>query len=44
MEMIKRKEKNTMIIPPNMGHITEMVATVISVLGHAKQARETKSS
>jgi len=31
------KENNTMIIPANMGDISAMVATVMSVLGHAKQ-------
>ena len=30
------KENNTMIIPANMGDISAMVATVMSVLGHAK--------
>ena len=38
------KENNTMIIPANMGDISSMVATVMSVLGHAKQGRETKSA
>lgn len=38
------KESNTMIIPANMGDISAMVATVMSVLGHAKQANETKSA
>ena len=38
------KENNTMIIPANMGDISAMVATVMSVLGHAKQASETKSA
>ena len=38
------KENNTMIIPANMGDISSMVATVMSVLGHAKQGRDTKSS
>ena len=37
------KENNTMIIPANMGDISSMVATVMSVLGHAKQGSETKS-
>jgi len=37
------KETNTMIIPANMGDISAMVATVMSVLGHAKQGSETKS-
>ena len=31
------KENNTMIIPSNMGDISAMVATVMSVLEHAKQ-------
>lgn len=38
------KENNTMIIPSNMGDISSMVATVMSVLGHAKQASETKNA
>jgi regulator of protease activity HflC (stomatin/prohibitin superfamily) len=38
------KENNTMIIPTNMGDISSMVATVMSVLGHAKQGSETKNS
>jgi len=38
------KENNTMIIPANMGDISSMVATVMSVLGHAKQGTETKSA
>jgi len=38
------KENNTMIIPANMGDISSMVATVMSVLGHAKQGSETKNS
>jgi len=37
------KENNTMIIPANMGDISAMVATVMSVLGHAKQVSETKT-
>jgi hypothetical protein len=36
------KENNTMIIPANMGDISAMVATLMSVLGHAKQGNETK--
>jgi len=36
------KENNTMIIPANMGDISAMVATLMSVLGHAKQGSETK--
>jgi len=38
------KENNTMIIPANMGDISAMVATVMSVLGHAKKGSETKSA
>ena len=38
------KENNTMIIPANMGDISSMVATVMSVLGHAKQGSETKNT
>ena len=38
------KENNTMIIPANMGDISSMVATVMSVLGHAKQGDVTKST
>jgi regulator of protease activity HflC (stomatin/prohibitin superfamily) len=38
------KENNTMIIPTNMGDISSMVATVMSVLGHSKQGSETKSA
>lgn len=38
------KENNTMIIPANMGDISSMVATVMSVLGHAKQGSEPKSA
>jgi len=38
------KENNTMIIPANMGDISAMVATVMSVLGHAKQESKTKSA
>jgi regulator of protease activity HflC (stomatin/prohibitin superfamily) len=38
------KKNNTMIIPANMGDISSMVATVMSVLGHAKQGSETKSA
>lgn len=36
------KENNTMIIPANLGDMSSMVATVMSVLGHAKQGSETK--
>ena len=38
------KENNTMIIPSSMGDISAMVATVMSVLGHAKQGSETKNA
>ena len=38
------KENNTMIIPSNMGDISSMVATVMSVLGHAKQGSETRNA
>ncbi len=38
------KENNTMIIPSNMGDISSVVATVMSVLGHTKQGSETKSA
>jgi len=38
------KENNTMIIPANMGDISSMIATVMSVLGHAKQEPPTKTS
>lgn len=38
------KENNTMIIPSNMGDISSMVATVMSVLEHAKQANSSESS
>lgn len=38
------KENNTMIIPANMGDISSMVATVMSVLGHAKKGRDTNNS
>ena len=37
------KENNTMIIPANMGDISAMVATVMSVLGQAKQRTEIKN-
>jgi hypothetical protein len=33
-----------MIIPANMGDISGMVATVMSVLGHAKKGSETKDA
>jgi regulator of protease activity HflC (stomatin/prohibitin superfamily) len=38
------KENNTMIIPSNMGDISSMVATAMSVLGQAKQGSQTKSA
>ena len=38
------KENNTMIIPANMGDISAMVATVMSVLGHTKQTPPIQSS
>ena len=38
------KENNTMIIPSNMGDISATVATVMSVLEHAKQANQPKRS
>ena len=38
------KENNTMIIPSDLGDLSSMVATVMSVLGHAKQGRQTQSS
>jgi len=34
------KENNTMIIPANMGDVSSMVATVMSVLEHSKSAAE----
>ena len=37
------KENNTMIIPSNMGDISSMVATVMSVLEHAKQPNPSSS-
>ena len=37
------KENNTMIIPSNMGDISAMVATVMSVLEHAKQPNSSDS-
>ncbi len=36
------KENNTMIIPSNMGDISSTVATVMSVLEHAKQPQKAK--
>jgi regulator of protease activity HflC (stomatin/prohibitin superfamily) len=38
------KENNTMIIPANMGDISSMVATVMSVLGHAQKTSQGQSS
>jgi len=38
------KANNTMIIPANMGDISSMVATVMSVLGHAKQQNPKQAS
>lgn len=38
------KENNTMIIPANLGDISAMVATVMSVLEHAKQPYSSESS
>ncbi len=38
------KENNTMIIPANMGDISSMVATVMSVLGHAKKEGQSQGS
>ena len=38
------KENNTMIIPSNMADISSMVATVMSVLGQAKQESTTKTA
>ena len=38
------KENNTMIIPSNMADISSMVATVMSVLGQAKQESAPKSA
>ena len=38
------KENNTMIIPANMGDISSMVATVMSVLGHAKREGQSQGS
>ena len=38
------KENNTMIIPANMGDISSMVATVMSVLGHAKRGSQSQGS
>jgi len=38
------KENNTMIIPANMGDISSMVATVMSVLGHTGKTSPIKTS
>jgi regulator of protease activity HflC (stomatin/prohibitin superfamily) len=38
------KENNTMIIPANMGDISSMVATVMSVLGHTRKISPVKNS
>ena len=38
------KENNTMIIPANMGDISSMVATVMSVLGHAKREGQSQGA
>lgn len=38
------KTNNTMIIPANMGDISSMVATVMSVLGHAKPQNQKQES
>lgn len=38
------QENNTMIIPANMGDISSVVATVMSVLGHTKQAPSNQST
>jgi regulator of protease activity HflC (stomatin/prohibitin superfamily) len=38
------KENNTMIIPANMGDISAMVATTMSVLGHSQKTPPTQSS
>lgn len=38
------KENNTMIIPANMGDISSLVATVMSVLGHTKKTPPIQSS
>jgi len=38
------QENNTMIIPASMGDVSSMVATVMSVLGHTKQAMPEQSS
>ena len=38
------KENNTMIIPANMGDISAMVATTMSVLGHSKNISPSENS
>jgi len=38
------KENNTMIIPANMGDISSMIATVMSVLGHTRKTSPIKNS
>ncbi len=38
------KENNTMIIPANLGDLSSMVATAMSVLGHTKKASPIQSS
>ena len=38
------KENNTMIIPANMGDISAMVATTMSVLGHSQKTSPNQSS
>ena len=38
------RENNTMIIPANMGDISSMIATVMSVIGHSKQVNPTSAS
>ena len=38
------KENNTMIIPANMGDVSSMVATAMSVLGHTQKGSPTQSS
>ena len=38
------KENNTMIIPANLGDLSSMVATAMSVLGHTKNASPIQSS
>ncbi len=38
------KKNNSMIIPANMGDISSMVATIMSVLGHTKKTSTTQDS